>query len=73
MRRQRIDLGNTRHGSDERGAYRAAGTDKISLLLAVPHKLLGDHIKHGKAVFDDRGELLIEPRFHDFRQRIPVQ
>ena len=60
MGRQGVDLRNTRHTGNEGGTDRAARADKIALAFTVPDKLLCDHVKHRKAVFDDGRQLTVQ-------------
>ena len=72
VRRERIYLRNTRHRGNEGRAYRASRADEIPLTLAVPNELLRDHIENGKAVLDDRGQLLVQTLRNHVGERITV-
>ena len=60
MRGKRVNLGNSRHRCDEGRADRAARANLISKALGIGNELYRYHIKHGKAVVDNRRELLIK-------------
>ena len=72
MRRQRVDLRNTRHRCNERRTDRSSRAYEIALLLTVPYKLLRYHIKNGKSVFDNRGQFSVKSACNYFGQRVAV-
>ncbi len=72
VRRQRIHLRDSGHGRHKGRAHGAAGADEVSVLVGLPHQLLRDDVHNGISVFDDGGQLPLQPVAHHLRQRIAV-
>lgn len=72
VRRQRVDLGDTRHGRDERGTDGTTRTDEVAVVVGFLDETLRDEVQHGESVCDNRLELLFESVFDDFRQVLAV-
>ncbi len=60
MRRQGIYLCDTGHGGHKGGAHRTAGTHQVSVLIGFPNQLLGDNVHHGKPVFDNGIQFVLQ-------------
>ena len=73
MRRQRVDLGNTGHTSHQGRTNASPAAHLIAVLHRFLHQLLGNHVKHCKAVFNDAVQLGFQPLLHQFRQGVAVQ
>ena len=67
MRGQGVYLRDTRHRGNEGGAYRAARSYLIAKAFGIGNELNRDHIKHGKAVFDNGVQLSREALGNDLR------
>ena len=72
VRRQGVNLGDTRHRRYEGRAYRATRAYEIAEALGVCNKLNRDHIEHGKSVFDYGIELSLKSLFNELGQGIAV-
>ena len=72
MRRQGINLGNTRHGSGKGRTYRTTRAYQIAVFLAVCHKLLRRNIHYRKSVVDNGVKLLFKALFNHLGQIFAV-
>ena len=59
VRRERVDLGDTRHIGDERRADAAARADEIAALQRALHQLLRAHVHH-VVLAEDAAQLHIQ-------------
>ena len=69
---QGVDLGDARQVSDHRGSHRASGAHEVALGFGVGHQLLGDHVQHREAVFNNGRKLTLQAILHDGGEGVAV-
>ena len=72
MGRKAVDLRNAGEVGHSRGADGTTAAHLIAACVGVGHQLDRDNVQHRVAVAADGVQLLLEPLFHDLRQRVTV-
>ena len=72
MGAQRVYLGDSGHGSHKGGTHGTTGTHQVSVLIGLPHQLLGNDVHNRESVGDNGMKLPLQAVHYDFRQVLPV-
>ena len=72
MRTQRIYLGDPGHRRDKRRSDRTSGSNKISVVIGLPHQFLRDNIHHRISVGNNGIQFLFQTGRYLDRQIFPV-
>ena len=70
---QRVDLSDARQEGHQGGAYRAPGTNQVTVLQGVLYQLLGRHVDHIIVAADDILQLSVDAVHHDLGRVLPVK
>ena len=73
MRRQRIDLRNIRHRSDEGRTDRSPGANKIAIIQRLFYQPVRNQIKHRETMPDDWCKLLNQSVLNHLRQIFSIK
>ena len=68
MRDLGVYLRNSRHSWLPRTNRQSLGTNQISVLIGLPHQLLGDDVHHGESIGNDGVQLPLQTLHNDLRQ-----